>query len=60
MYVDRGKQIEIGRAPTYIRRLSMTVESRAASGTIRANLDVPQRWRPKELVVRLRHPAGKR
>ena len=59
-WLEDGKQIEIRRAPTYFGPLSMTVESRAASGTIRANLDMPQRSRPKELLVRLRHPAGKR
>ena len=59
-WLEDGKQIEIRRAPTYFGPLSMTVESRAASGTIRANLDMPQRCRPKELLVRLRHPAGKR
>jgi hypothetical protein len=60
MYVDRGKQMEIRRAPTYFGPLSMTVESRAANGTIRASLDMPQRCRPRELIVRLRHPTGKR
>jgi hypothetical protein len=60
MYVDRGKQIEIRRAPTYFGPLSMTVESRAANGTIRADLNMPQRCRPKELLDRLRHLVGKR
>jgi hypothetical protein len=52
--------MEIDRAPTYFGPLSMTVDSRAESGTIRANLDMPQRCRPKERLVRLRHPVGKR
>jgi hypothetical protein len=59
-WLEDGKQIEIRRAPTDFGPLSMTVESRAASGTIRANLDMPRRCRPQELLVRLRHPAGKR
>ncbi|MCL4203117.1 MAG: hypothetical protein KJ000_11505 [Pirellulaceae bacterium] len=52
--------MEIDRAPTYFGPLSMTVDSRAESGTIRVNLDAPQRSRPRELIVRLRHPAGNR
>jgi len=59
-WLEDGKQIEIRRAPTYFGPLSMTVDSRAASGTIRGSIEMPQRSRPKELLVRLRHPAGKR
>jgi hypothetical protein len=60
MYVDSGEQIEIRLAPTYFGPLRMTVESRAASGTIRVKIEMPQRSRPRVLLVRLRHPAGNR
>ena len=38
----------------------MTVRSRAASGQIEAEVEVPARIRPAALLVRLRHPAGAR
>ncbi|MCL4205939.1 MAG: hypothetical protein KJ000_25935 [Pirellulaceae bacterium] len=59
-WLEDGEQIEIRRAPTYFGPLNMTVESRAASGTIRVSIEMPQRSRPGELIVRLRHPAGNR
>ena len=59
-WLEDGKQLEIRRAPTYFGPLSMTVESRAATGTIRAGIDLPQRSRPRVLLVRLRHPTGRR
>jgi hypothetical protein len=59
-WLEEGNQIEVRRAPTYFGPLSMTVESCAATGTIRASIDMPQRSRPRALLVRLRHPAGKR
>ena len=59
-WLEDGKQVEIRRAPTYFGPLSMTVESHAATGTIRVGLDMPQRSKPRELHVRLRHPEGKR
>ena len=54
-----GQKIEIQRAPTYFGRVSMTIESRAASGSISAAVTMPDRSRPRELFVRLRHPEGK-
>ncbi len=38
----------------------MTVQSRAASGTIRASIQLPERAQPNELLLRLRHATGKR
>lgn len=54
-----GKRIEVQRAPTVYGKLSMTVESRAASGRLLAEIGMPDRSRPKELLVRLRHPQAK-
>lgn len=38
----------------------MTVQSLAATGTIRAGIQLPERAQPNELFLRLRHATGKR
>lgn len=55
-----GKTIEIENAPTWFGRLTATIESRAASGEIRADVQMPSASRPSALVVRFRHPEGAR
>ena len=55
-----GQQIDVRQAPTYYGPLNMTVQSHAATGTIRASIELQQRARPGELLVRLRHPADRR
>jgi len=54
-----GQRIAVERAPTYFGDLSMTVESRAASGTIAAQVRMPTRTRPRQLLVRFHHPEDK-
>jgi hypothetical protein len=65
-WLQDGKTIEIERAPTYYGRLSLKIESQAASpqdgqaqNKILAQIDMPDRRRPKVLIVRLRHPMSK-
>jgi hypothetical protein len=58
-WLQDGRKIEVERAPTWYGRLSMTVESRAATGEIRADVRLQGRRPPKALLVRLRHPRGK-
>jgi hypothetical protein len=55
-----GKKIEVERAPTYFDRISFTIESRASSGEILANIVLHGRRRPRTLILRLRHPGEKR
>ncbi len=55
-----GKRIEVRQAPTYYGPMSMTIQSHAATGTIQAEIQMPLRQKPHELLVRLRHPDGKR
>ena len=59
-WLEDSRQIEVRRAPTRFGVLSMTVDSRAASGRIEAQVEMPVRIRPAALLVRLRHPAGAR
>jgi hypothetical protein len=58
-WLEDGKSIEVRRAPTYYGRMSMKVESHAASGRITAEIDMPDRESPRVLFIRLRHPQGK-
>jgi hypothetical protein len=49
----------VENAPTYFGAVSFTIRSEAGSGRINCEIESPQRNRPAELVVRLRHPAEK-
>ena len=56
-----GRQADQRRAaPTYYGLLSMTIQSQAGSGRIKAEVDVPGRLPPKTLLIRFRHPEQKR
>jgi hypothetical protein len=57
-WLDDGKRIDIERAPTYYGRISLTIESHADSGSILAEIEMPDRSSPKALLVRLRHPQA--
>ena len=58
-WLEDGRSIEVLRAPTYYGRMSMKVNSHAASGSITVEIDMPDRASPGVLLVRLRHPQGK-
>ncbi len=58
-WLEDGKRIEVERAPTYYGQLSMSVESKAASGQLTAQIEMPQRRTPGRLIVRFRHPQKK-
>jgi hypothetical protein len=59
-WLANGARIEVERAPTYFGTMSMIVESSAATGRISAEVTMPDRSRPREVRLRLRHPDGKR
>jgi hypothetical protein len=59
-WLRNGQKIELERVPTYYGEISATFESRAASGEIRADIRMPGRARPSTVMVRFRHPDGKR
>ncbi|MEK7403513.1 MAG: hypothetical protein AAB225_00250 [Acidobacteriota bacterium] len=58
-WLEDGKKIEVRQAPTWYGRLSLLIESRAASGQIRATIEPPDRRNPRLLLLRLRHPQAK-
>ena len=58
-WLEDGKRIEVQHAPTHYGPMSMAIQSHAATGTIQAEVQMPQRQKPRELLLRLRHPEGK-
>ncbi len=58
-WLDDGKRIVIQRAPTWFGPISATLESRAGSGELRADLRPAFVHNPAALRVRFRHPEGK-
>jgi hypothetical protein len=58
-WLENGKRIEVRRAPTYYGPLSLTMESRADTGEINADIELSDRKHPAALFVRFRHPQAK-
>lgn len=58
-WLEDGKRIEVKRVPTYYGELSMSVENKAGSGQLAAQIEMPKRYRPARLIVRFRHPEEK-
>jgi hypothetical protein len=58
-WLEDGHKISIERASTYYGNLSLTVESHAASGKLLTEIDMPDRARPRVLLLRLRHPQSR-
>jgi hypothetical protein len=55
-----GRSIEVERAATFFGELGFRIESHVEQGFVQANLSLPERNRPVEIVLRLRHPEGKK
>lgn len=58
-WLEDGKRIEVEQAPTYYGQLSLNVKSKAASGQLAAQIEMPKRRSPNRLLVRFRHPQGR-
>ena len=54
-----GRSVHIDRAATHYGPVSLRITSAAASGTIRAEVGLPQRNPPRRICLRLRHPEAK-
>jgi hypothetical protein len=53
-----GKEIVVERLPTYFGEVSVRIVSQIEKGEIIAEVHPPSRNPPKELCLRVRHPAG--
>ena len=58
-WLEQGKTITVERAPTYYGRLSIKVKGLTVENQIHAEVETPNRRRPKTLLIRFRHPAGR-
>jgi len=57
-WLEDGKAIKLERAPTAFGPVSVHVESKLSQGEVRADLELPQRNRPKQTLLRARVPEG--
>jgi hypothetical protein len=54
-----GKRIRVERAPTYFGRVSLRIDSAAATGRITAEVEFAGTHRPSTVLIRIRHPDKK-
>jgi hypothetical protein len=57
-WLEDGKEIKVERAPTDFGPVSMHVRSSLSKGEVTADIDLPQRNRPKQTLFRARLPEG--
>jgi hypothetical protein len=55
-----GRTIEVRDAATFFGRIGFRIDSHAETGFVDASVDVPAGFRAKELLLRVRHPEGKK
>ena len=59
-WLKDGMVVAVRDAPTRFGKVSYRITSHAAKGFIEMTVEPPRRNPPKEIVIRLRHPEGKR
>lgn len=59
-WLNHGMKVAVRDAPTRFGTTSYRIMSFADRGYIEAEIDPPTRSSPKEIVIRLRHPQGRR
>jgi hypothetical protein len=59
-WLQDGMSIRVQGAATQFGPVSYWIRSSVRSGYIEVEIDPPMRPQPKEIVIRLRHPEGKR
>ena len=59
-WLKDGMVVSVKDAPTNFGKVSYRIESHLAKGFIEMTIEPPTRSRPRDLVVRMRHPDGKK
>jgi hypothetical protein len=59
-WLKDGMVVAVRDAPTRFGKVSYRITSHAARGVIEMTVEPPRRNPPKEIVIRLRHPDGRR
>ncbi len=57
-WLEDGKQIKVERAPTAFGQVSFTMQSKLNQGEVLAEIDLPNRNPPKQILFRARVPDG--
>jgi len=57
-WLEQGKTIAVGKAPTYFGSMGYEIVSDVDKGTITATIELPSRTAPKGVWLRLRHPKA--
>jgi hypothetical protein len=57
-WLEQGKKISVKNAPTYFGNFAYEIVSDVDNGKISAVVNVPDRTRPKTVLLRLRHPKA--
>jgi hypothetical protein len=57
-WLEQGKAIAVGKAPTYFGNTGYEIVSDVDNGTITATIELPSRTAPTSVWLRLRHPTG--
>ncbi len=55
-----GRTIGVEHAATFFGQASFRIESHVDRGLVEATVSTPQRNRPRDIVLRIRHPQGSR
>ncbi|WP_421826825.1 hypothetical protein [Larkinella sp.] len=59
-WLEQGKNITLNNVRSYFGPITATVTSEAEKGYITATVSCPDPRRPKEVLIRIPHPAGKK
>jgi hypothetical protein len=57
-WLEQGKRISVGSAPTWFGTVAYEIISDVASGKITATVEMPARAPPQAVLLRLRHPEA--
>ncbi len=55
-WLEQGKKISVRSAPTFFGTASYEIVSDVDHGRINATVEMPSRWPPQSVLLRLRHP----
>jgi hypothetical protein len=59
-WMKNGMEVTITNAPTRFGDVSYSIKSHVSQGYIDAKIELSERSKPGEIVIRVRHPEGKR
>ncbi|MGD9874730.1 MAG: hypothetical protein AB7T27_10770 [Kiritimatiellia bacterium] len=57
-WLAQGKRISVRNAPTHFGEISYEITSDEGNGRIRAQIVLPSRKQPENVLLRLRHPRA--